>query len=119
MRLAKIDQKFKHAKQKSNRSIDELITYVEKLKTHLSEFFEKYQKYFNFLHTLHSNFRKTMLRNRVEIFFLRKLKKLTQRFEHTKTFFDEKKFRDSDSNKVKKNFYKESNVNNVSENDDV
>ena len=61
MRFAKIDQKLKHVKQKFNQSIDELITYIEKLKTQLFEFSEKYQKYSNLLHTLHSHFRKTML----------------------------------------------------------
>ena len=76
MRFAEIDQKLKHAKQKFNQSIDELITHIEKLKTQLFEFFEKYQKYFNFLHALYLHFRKIMLRNRFKILFRQKLKKL-------------------------------------------
>ena len=121
MRFAKINQKLKYVKQKSNQSIDELITHIEKLKTQLFKFFEKYQKYFNFLHTLHLHFRKMMLRNRFEIFFRRKLKKLIQQFEHTKIFFDEKKILDFNSSKIKKHkfLYKQSNVNNLSENNDV
>ena len=67
------------------------MTYIEKLKTQLFEFFKKYQKYFNFLYALHSHFRKTMLQNRFEIIFRKNLKKLIRRFEHTKTLFDEKK----------------------------
>ena len=42
MRFAEIDQKLKHVRQKSNQSIDELITHIEKLKTQFFEFFEKY-----------------------------------------------------------------------------
>ena len=57
IRFAEIDQKLKHVKQKFNLSIDELITYIEKLKTQLFKFSEKYQKYSNFLHALHSHFR--------------------------------------------------------------
>ena len=102
MRFAKIDQKLKHVKQKFNQSIDELITHIEKLKTQLSEFFEKYQKYSNFLHALHLHFRKTMLRNHFDILFRRKLKKLIRKFEHIETLFDERKIRDFDSNKIKK-----------------
>ena len=82
-----------------------MITHIEKLKTQLFKFFEKYQKYFNFLHELHSHFCKTMLRNRFEIFFRKKLKKLIRRFEHTEVFFDEKKIRDFDSNKIKEIFF--------------
>ena len=97
-----------------------MITHIEKLKTQLFEFFEKYQNYFNFLHALHSHFRKTMLRNRFEIFFRRELKKLTRQFEHTKTLFDEKKFVILIRTKSKKFFfYKQLNVNNVSENNNV
>ena len=85
------------------------------------EFSEKYQKYSNFLHALHSHFRKTMLRNYFDIFFRKKLKKLIRRFEHIEIFFDEKKIRDFDSSRVKKNkfFYRQSNFDNVNENDDV
>ena len=121
MRFAEINQKLKHVKQKFNQSIDELITHIEKLKAQLFEFFEKYQKYFNFLHSLHSHFRKTMLRNHFDIFFRRELKKLIQRFKHIETLFDERKIRDFDSNKVKKSrfLYRQLNVDNVSENDDV
>ena len=120
MRFAEIDQKLKHVKQKFNQSIDELITHIEKLKTQLSELSEKYQKYSNFLHALHSHFRKTMLRNHFDIFFRRKLKKLIRKFEHIETFFEKKKIRDFDD-RVKKNkfFYRQSNVNNVNENDNV
>ena len=120
MRFAKIDQKLKHVKQKFNQSVDELITHIEKLKTQLSEFSEKYQKYSNFLHTLHSHFRKTMLKNHFDILFRKKLKKLIQKFEHIEIFFDEKKIRDFDD-KVKENkfFYRQSNVDNVNENDYV
>ena len=84
-------------------------------------FFEKSQKYFHFLYALHLHLRKTMLRNRFEVLFRKKLKKLTQQFEHTKISFDEKKIRNFDSNRVRKNnfFYKQSNIINVSENDDV
>ena len=108
MRFAKIDQKLKHVKQKFNQSIDELITHIEKLKTQLSEFSEKYQKYSNLLHALHSHFRKTMLRNYFDIFFRKKLKKLIRRFEHIKILFDEKKIRDFNSSKVRKSrfFYR-------------
>ena len=74
MRFAKIDQKLKHVKQKFNQSIDKLITHIEKLKTQLSELFEKYQKYSNFLHALHLHFRKTMLRNYFDIFFAKNWK---------------------------------------------
>ena len=111
----------KHVKQKLNQSIDELITHIEKLKTQFFEFSEKYQKYFNFLHALHLHFRKTLLRNCFEILFRKKLKKSIRRCEHTETFFDEKKIRDFNSNKVRKNksFYRQLNVNNVNENDDV
>ena len=121
MRFAEINQKLKHVKQKSNQLIDQLITHIEKLETQLLKFLKKYQKYFNFLHTLHSHFRKTMLRNRFEILFRRKLKKLIRRFEHTETFFDQKKIRDFDSSRVEKdkNFYRQLNVNNVSENNNV
>ena len=121
MRFAKIDQKLKHAKSKFNQSIDELITHIEKLKTQLSELFIKYQKYFNFLHTLQLHFRKTMLRNYFDIFFRRELKKLTRKFEHIEILFDERKTRDFDSNRIRKKrfFYRQSNVDNVNENDDV
>ena len=97
------------------------ITHIEKLKTQLSEFFEKYQKYSTFLYALHSHFRKTMLRNHFDILFRKKLKKLTRRFEHIEIFFDERKIRDSDSNKIRKSrfFYRQSNVDNVNKNDDV
>ena len=62
-----------------------------------------------------------MLRNHFDIFFRKKLKKLIRKFEHIETSFDEKKIRDFDSSKVKKSrfFYRQSNVNNVSENDNV
>ena len=115
IRFAKIDQKLKRVKQKSNQSIDELITYIEKLKTQLFEFSKKHQKYFSFLHALYSHFRKTMLRNCFEIFFCKKLKKLIRRFEHTEILFDERKIRDFNSNKIKKDrfFYKKLNVNNM------
>ena len=83
------------------------------------KFSEKYQKYFNLLYALHSHFRKTMLRNYFEILFCKKLKKLIRRFKHTETFFDERKIRDFNSSKIKKKFYKQLNVNNVCENDDV
>ena len=108
MRFAEIDQKLKHVKQKFNQSVDELITYIKKLETQLFESFEKYQKYFNLLHTLHSHFDKMMLRNHFDIFFRKELKKLTRNFEHIEIFFDEKKIRDFDSNKVRKNrfFYR-------------
>ena len=82
------------------------------------EFFEKYQKYSNFLHTLHSHFRKTMLKNYFDIFYRKKLKKLIRKFEHIKTFFDERKIRDFDD-KIKKKFYRQLNVDNINENDDV
>ena len=97
-----------------------MITYIEKLKTQLSEFFEKYQKYSNFLHTLYSHFRKTMLRNYFDILFRKELKKLIRKFEHIETFFEKKKIRDFDD-KVKKNkfFYRQLNVDNVNENDDM
>ena len=75
-RFVEIDQKLKHIKQKLNESIDELITSIKKLKSQLFNFFEKYQEYFNFLHTLHLHFRKTMLQNCFQIFFRRNLKKL-------------------------------------------
>ena len=121
MRFAEINQKLKHVKQKFNQSVDELITHIEKLKTQLSEFSEKYQKYSNLLHALHSHFRKTMLRNYFDIFFRRELKKLIRKFEHTEIFFDKKKIRDFDSNKVRKNrfLYRQLNVDNVNKNDDV
>ena len=121
MRFAEIDQKLKHVKQKFNQSIDELITHIEKLKTQLSEFSEKYQKYSNFLHALHSHCRKTMLRNHFDIFFRRKLKKLIRKFEHIEIFSDEKKILDFNSNRVRKNkfFYRQSHVDNISENDNV
>ena len=121
MQFAEIDQKLKHVKQKFNQSVDELITHIEKLKIQLSEFFEKYLKYFNLLYALHSHFRKTMLRNYFEILFRKELKKLTRKFEHTEILFDERKIRDFDSSKIRKRkfSYKQSNVNNVSENDDV
>ena len=120
MRFAKIDQKLKHVKQKLNSSIDELITHIEKLETQLSEFSEKYQKYSNFLHALHSHFRKTMLKNYFDILFRKKLKKLIRKFEHIETFFDERKIRNFDD-KVKKNkfFYRQLNVDNVNKNDNV
>ena len=102
MRFAEIDQKLKHVKQKFNQLIDELITHIEKLETQLFKIFEKYQKYSNFLHALYSHFRKTMLRNHFDFFFRRKLKKLIRRFENIETFFDKRKIRDFDSNKVKK-----------------
>ena len=62
-----------------------------------------------------------MLRNHFDILFRKELKKFIRRFEHIETFFDEKKIRDSDSNKVRKNkfLYRQSNVDNVNENDDV
>ena len=62
-----------------------------------------------------------MLRNYFDIFFRKKLKKLIRKFEHIEIFFNEKKIRDFDSNKIKKNkfFYRQSNVDNVKENDDV
>ena len=120
MRFAEIDQKLKHVKQKFNQSVDELITHIEKLKTQLSEFFEKYQKYSNFLHALHSHFRKTMLKNHFDILFRRKLKKLTRKFEHIETLSEKKKIRDSDD-RIRRNkfFYRQSNVDNVNENNDV
>ena len=120
MRFAEINQKLKHVKQKFNQSVDELITHIEKLKTQLSEFFEKYQKYSNFLHALHSHFRKTMLKNHFDIFFRRELKKLIRKFEHIETFFEKRKIRDFDD-KIRKNkfLYRQSNVDNVNKNDDV
>ena len=120
MRFAEIDQKLKHAKQKINQSVDKLITHIEKLETQSSEFSEKYQKYFNFLHALHSHFRKTMLRNHFDILFRRELKKLIRKFEHIEIFSEKKKIRDFDD-KIRKNkfFYRQSNVDNVNENDDV
>ena len=51
------------------------------------EFSKKYPEYFNFLYTLHSHLKKTMLRNRFEIFSRRKLNQLIRRFEHNKNFF--------------------------------
>ena len=120
IRFAEINQKLKHAKQKLNQSVDELITHIEKLKTQFSELSEKYQKYSNFLHALHSHFRKTMLKNHFDILSRRELKKLIRKFEHTETFFDERKIRDSDD-KVRENrfFYRQLNVDNVNKNDDV
>ena len=105
MRFAEINQKLKHDKQKFNQSVDELITHIEKFKTQLSELSEKYQKYFNFLHALHLYFRKTMLSNYFDILFRKELKKLTRKFEHIEIFSDERKIRDSDSNKVKKKIF--------------
>ena len=37
-------------------------------------------------------------------FFRKELKKLTRKFENIETFFDERKIRDFNSNRVKKNF---------------
>ena len=118
IKVAEIDLKLKHGKQKSNQIVDEIIFYVEKLKTQLYEFSRKYQKYFNFFHALHSHLRK-MMSNFFEIFSKRKLKKLTRRFEHIEIFFEKnEKFRKFDWKKVKKkNLYKFFNVKN--DNDDV
>ena len=120
MRFAKVDQKLKHVKQKFNQSIDELITHIKKLKTQLFKLSEKYQKYSNFLHALHSHFRKTMLKNHFDIFFRRKLKKLIQKFEHIEILFEKRKIDDFDD-RVRKNkfFYRQSNVDNVNKNDNV
>ena len=62
-----------------------------------------------------------MLRNHLDIFFLRELKKLTRKFEHIEILFDDAKIRDSDSNRVRKSrfFYRQSNVDNVNENNDM
>ena len=72
IKIAKINLKLKYAKQKSNQIVNKIILYVEKLKTQFFEFSIKYQNYFNFLHALHSHLRKTMLRNRFEMFLKRK-----------------------------------------------
>ena len=122
MRFIKIDQKLKHVKHRLNQSIDKLITHIEELKTQLSEFSKKYQKYFNFLHALYSHFSKTMLRSRFEILFRRELKRLIQRFEHIESSFDEnEKIRDFDLSRVreKRFLYKQLNVNNIDKNDNV
>ena len=103
MKIAKIDLKSKHAKQKSNLTVNKIILYVEILKIQLFKFSKKYQEYFNFFHVLHSYLKKTMLKNRFEIFSKRKLKKLIRRFEHTETFFEKsEKSRKFDSKKKKK-----------------
>ena len=81
---------------------------------------EKYQKYSNFLHALHSHFHKTMLKNYFDILFHKKLKKLIRKFKHIEISFDEKKIRDfNDRVKKKIFFYRQSNVDNVNKNDDV
>ena len=74
------------------------------------------------MYALHSHFRKTMLKICFEILFRKKMKKLTRQFEHIEISFDKsEKIRDFNSNKVRENrfLYKQSNVNNVSENDSV
>ena len=74
------------------------------------EFSKKYQKYSNVFHTLHSQLKKTMLKNRFEILSRKKFKKLTRRFEHTKIFVEKNdKFRKFDFEKIRKNefFYKQ------------
>ena len=62
-----------------------------------------------------------MLRNYFDIFFRKELKKLTRRFEHNEIFLMKKKIRDFDSSKIRKNnfFYRQLNVDNVNENNDV
>ena len=97
-----------------------MITHIEKLETQLSEFSEKYQKYSNFLHALHSHFRKTMLKNHFDIFFSQRIEKIDSKIWTYWNFFWWKKTRDSDD-KVKENkfLYRQLNVDNVNENDDV
>ena len=85
MKIAEIDLKLKHAKQRSNQIVSEIISYVKKLKAQLSELSKKYQEYSNLLHALHPHLRKTMFRNRFEILSRRELEELTRRFEHTET----------------------------------
>ena len=120
IKIAKIDLQLKHAKQKSHQTVNEIILYVKKWKIQLSQFSKKYQEYFNFFHAVHSHLRKTMLRNRFEIFSKWKLKELIRRFEYTKTFLEKsEKFRKFDSKRVRKNkfLYKFFNVKN--DDDDV
>ena len=88
IKIAKINLKLKHARQKSSQTVNEIILYVEKLKIQLFKFSKKYQKYVNFFYALHSHLRKTMLKNCFEILLKRKLKELIRRFEHTKTSFE-------------------------------
>ena len=110
MKIAKIDLKLKHAKQKSNQTVNEIISYVKKLKTQLFEFSKKYQQYSKNFHALYSHLKKTMLKNRFEILSKRKLKKLIRRFEHTKIFVESNnKSRKSNFEKIRKNnfFYKQ------------
>ena len=62
-----------------------------------------------------------MLRNYFDILSRKELKKLTRKFEHIEILSDETKTRDFDSNQIKINFffYRQSNVDNVNENNNL
>ena len=117
--IAKIDLKLKHSKQKLNQIVNEIISYLKKLKTQLFEFLIKYQEYFNFFHALHLYLRKTMLKNRFEVLLKLKLKKTDLMIRTYRNFFRKREnFRKFNSNKVEKKFlYKFFNVKN--DDDDV
>ena len=103
IKIAKIDLKLNHTKQRLHQTVNKIIPYVKRLKTQLFEFSKKYQEYFNFFYALHSYLKKTILRNRFEVLSKRKLKELNRRFEHKETFFEKsEKFRKFYSKKVKK-----------------
>ena len=67
IKIEKIDLKLKYTRQKLHQTVNEIISYVKKLKIQLFKFSKKYQEYLNFFHTLHFHLKKTMLKNRFEI----------------------------------------------------
>ena len=65
MKIAEINLKLKHTKQKLNQTRNEIISSIKKLRIQLCKFSKKYQEDLNFFHVLHSHLKKTMLRNRL------------------------------------------------------
>ena len=89
MKIAKIDLKLKHAKQKSNQIVNKIISYVKKLKIQLFEFSKKYQKYLNFFYALYFYLKKTMFKNRFEL-LLKKIKRIDSSIRAHRDFFRKK-----------------------------
>jgi hypothetical protein len=85
LRMLNLSNRLKKVRQLSDQIVVELITYVNDLKVQLSKSLTNYQRYCNFMKTLHSHLKIEIIR-RINIVISRiELKKLTRLIEKTES----------------------------------
>jgi hypothetical protein len=85
LRILNLNNRLKKTRQLSNQIVVELITYVNDLKVQLSKFLTNYQRYCNFMKTLHSHLKIEIIRRTNIVISRIELKKLTRLIEKTES----------------------------------